>query len=83
MASDRQTLKIAPADEQIALRLLSAVILGWDRIPLAMQGWIMRDAFMMKNGKSIVAPETLMAFIDTYKDSVMGSEEAKPTGVLM
>lgn len=67
MASDQQTLKIVPADEHIALRLLSAMILGWDRIPIAMQGWIMRDAFMMKNGKSIASPETLMAFIDTYK----------------
>jgi hypothetical protein len=67
MVSDQQTLKIAVADEHVALRLLSAMILGWDRIPLAMQGWIMRDAFMMKNGERIVAPETLMAFIDTYK----------------
>jgi hypothetical protein len=67
MVSDQHTLKIALADEQVALRLLSAMILGWDRIPLAMQGWIMRDAFMMKNGESIAAPETLMAFIDTYK----------------
>jgi hypothetical protein len=74
MASDQQTLKIASVDEHIALRLLSAMILGWDRIPFAMQGWLMRDAFMMKNGESIAAPETLMAFVDTYKGgaSVVG-----------
>jgi hypothetical protein len=47
--------------------VLSAVILGWDRIPIAMQGWILRDAFLMKNGERIAAPETLMAFVDTYK----------------
>jgi hypothetical protein len=67
MTSDQQTLKIAFADEHVALRLLSAVILGWDRIPIAMQGWIMRDAFMMKSGEPVAAPETLMAFIDTHK----------------
>ena len=55
--------------EGIALRLLSAVILGWDRLPLATQGWIMRDAFMMENGVKVTAPEVLMAFIDANKDA--------------
>lgn len=67
MVSEQQTLKIALIDEHVALRVLSAVILGWDRIPFAMQGWILRDAFLMKNGERIAAPETLMAFVDTYK----------------
>jgi hypothetical protein len=67
MLSDQHTLKIALTDAHLALRLLSAVILGWDRIPIAMQGWIMHDAFMMKDGEQIATPETLMAFIDTYK----------------
>jgi hypothetical protein len=60
-------LNIAPADQDVALRLLSAMILGWDRIPLAMQGWIMRDAYVMKNGIMPAGPEVFMAFIDTYK----------------
>jgi hypothetical protein len=67
MAPHQQTLIISPEDQDVALRLLSAMILGWDRIPIAMQGWIMRDAFVMKNGKSLLRPETLMSFIDAHK----------------
>jgi hypothetical protein len=67
MTEYQQTLIIAPADRDIALRILSAVILGWDRIPMAMQGWIMRDAFVMKNGGPLATPESLLAFIDAHK----------------
>jgi hypothetical protein len=75
MIAHHQTLKIAAGDQDIALRLLSAMILGWDRIPMAVQGWIMRDAFVMKNGHPLAAPETLMAFIDAHKDgSVLATE---------
>jgi hypothetical protein len=67
MTAHQQTLSIAPEDQDVALRLLSAMILSWDRIPIATQGWIMHDAFVMKNGSPLLSPEALMSFIDAHK----------------
>jgi hypothetical protein len=72
----QRTLNFAPDDQEIALRLLSAMVLGWDRIPFATQGWIMRDAYVMRNGSTPAGLEAFMAFIDVYKGG-----DAPPTSV--
>jgi len=68
MTNQQRTIEIAPSDEPLALRLLSAVVLGWDRIPISMQGWILRDAFMMMNGEQLDRPESLMEFVYAHRD---------------
>jgi hypothetical protein len=65
----QKTLAISKDDEPLALRLLSAVILGWDRLQLADQGWLLRDAFVMLDGEASPPPEALLAFINAYKDA--------------
>jgi hypothetical protein len=47
MADRQHVLVIATGYEHMALRLLSALIQGWDAVPLATQGWILRDAALM------------------------------------
>ena len=67
MTNQQRTIEIAASDEPLALRLLSAVVLGWDRIPISMQGWILRDAFMMMNGEQLDRPESLMEFVYAHR----------------
>ena len=67
MAIRQTALTIAKDDEHIALRILSAVILGWDRLQLADQGWLLRDAFTMLNGNPAPTPQALLQFIDSHK----------------
>ena len=67
MAIRQMALTIAKADEHLALRILSAVILGWDRLQLADQGWVLRDAFTMVNGIPAPTPQALLQFIDSHK----------------
>jgi hypothetical protein len=62
------TLQVPDSDRQVALRVLSAVIFGWDRIPFAPQGWLLRDASMMRDG-SPASAEQLLAFIDAHKNN--------------
>jgi hypothetical protein len=38
------TLIIAKADEHLALRLVSALVLCWDVVPLATQGQLLHEA---------------------------------------
>jgi hypothetical protein len=65
----QKTLAISTDDEPLALRLLSALILGWDRLQFADQGWLLRDAFVMLDGGSFPPPDALLAFVNTYKDA--------------
>jgi hypothetical protein len=44
------TVKVAIADEPVALRLLSALVLGWDALPLEIQIRLLRDASLMDHG---------------------------------
>jgi hypothetical protein len=63
------TLVISQADEHLALRLISALVQGWDLIPLANQGQLIHDAAFMTNGSAdkITLPAQLLAFIDANK----------------
>jgi hypothetical protein len=76
MAWRQKTLKLAEGDAHLRLRFLSALMHGWDRLPAATQGWIMRDAFVMQNGLAPSGPEVLLAFVNTYKGSEPASELA-------
>jgi hypothetical protein len=44
------TLIIAKADEHLAPRLVSALVLCWDVVPLATQGQLLHEAAFMANG---------------------------------
>ena len=61
----QETLKIAPLDEAVALRLLSALVLGWDKLPLATQEWLPCEAALLHTGfpSATVLPAEIMSFI--------------------
>jgi hypothetical protein len=69
MAGRAQVLMISQANETVALRLLSALVLGWDEVPTATQGWLIRDAALMTNGRadSLRLPAEILAFIEANK----------------
>jgi len=71
----QHTLTVAAADEPMALRLLSTFVLGWDRVPFATQGELLRDAFVMLDGKEAATPASLMAFIAAYKGGTPTPED--------
>jgi hypothetical protein len=62
-------LVIAHEDEHLALRLVSALVLGWDLIPMATQGQLLHDAALMENGapNATTLPRELLAFIEANK----------------
>jgi hypothetical protein len=62
-------LVVSKGDENIALRLVSAVVLGWDAIPLATQGRLIRDAALMHNGhpNAELMPANILAFITMHR----------------
>jgi hypothetical protein len=63
-------LVVAKDDQHIALRLVSAMVLGWDAIPLATQGRLIRDAALMHNGNpdANVMPTKILEFINTHRE---------------
>ena len=65
----QHTVEITKADEPIALRLLSALVLGWDTIPTEIQFRLLRDAALMRSGfpNASVLPARMMAFVDQHK----------------
>jgi hypothetical protein len=65
-----QTIVIAPGEEHLALRVLSALILNWDTIPLATQGRLLRDAALMQNSSldATALAEQLLEFIERHKE---------------
>ena len=69
MADRQRALVVATRYEHMALRLLSALIQGWDGVPLATQRWIPRDAALMVDGGSnaIDLPAQLLEFINLHK----------------
>jgi hypothetical protein len=66
----QSTVKVASADEPVALRLLSALVLGWDALPLGTQIHLLRDASLMRDGfpNTTVLPTTIVAFIELHKE---------------
>src|SRR4051812_45935336 len=66
----RHTLEVTQANEPIALRLLSALVLGWDSLPEEIQLCLLHDAAKMRNGfpNSSVLPARIMAFVDAHKE---------------
>jgi len=70
MAATQQTLRIAKGDNNVALRLLSALVLGWERIPLATQGWLISYAALMRNGTANATrlPAAIVDFINLHKE---------------
>jgi hypothetical protein len=61
-------LVVTKDDEHVALRLLSAVVLGWQAIPMATQGRLIRDAALMHNGdpNADSMPANILAFITQH-----------------
>jgi hypothetical protein len=64
------SLVVATNDQYIALRLVSAMVLGWDAIPLATQGRLIRDAALMHNGNpdANVMPAKILEFINMHRN---------------
>jgi hypothetical protein len=61
-------LSIAPSDEHLALRLVSALVFGWDHIPMATQGRLLHDAtFMGATPDPMPMARELLAFIEANK----------------
>jgi hypothetical protein len=71
MAARQRALVVATRYEHMALRLLSALIQGWDAVPLATQGWILRDAALMVDGQAdadaVDLPAQLLEFINLHE----------------
>jgi hypothetical protein len=66
----QSTVKVAMADEPVALRLLSALVLGWDALPLETQIRLLRDASLMHHSfpNTTMLPKTILAFIERHKE---------------
>jgi hypothetical protein len=64
-----RALVVAKQDEHIALRLVSAMVLGWEAIPLATQGRLIRDAALMHDGdpNADLMPANILAFIMMHR----------------
>ena len=70
MLKNYQKLIIAPADDHIAGRLLTALVKGWDFVPAAAQGRLLSDACLIENGvpASVSMPAEILAFLNMHKD---------------
>jgi len=66
----QSTVNVAIADEPVALRLVSALVLGWDALPLETQIRLVRDASLMDHGfpNTTMLPKTILAFIERHKE---------------
>jgi hypothetical protein len=60
-------IRIAPGDQETALRLLSAVMREWDRLPETAQALIIREAHGMQETHRPGDIEVLMAFINAHR----------------
>jgi hypothetical protein len=71
--AQKQVLTIAAADQNLALRLLSALILTWDLVPFATQGSLLREAALMHDGKSDSTglQGQLLAFVEKHKQRLV------------
>jgi hypothetical protein len=69
LTARKRTSVIATADEPLALRLVSALMQGWDSVPLATRRRILRDAALMDDGEpnAIELPTKLLALINLHK----------------
>ena len=69
MIPDHATLVVAKDDEKTALRLLSAVVIGWDSIPVAVRGRLIQDSCLIDgDGTALSFPAGVLAFIAKHKD---------------
>jgi hypothetical protein len=69
MSGTKRTLVIAKEEEHIVLRLVSALVLSWDQVPLATQGLLISDASLMLDGPSdaVSLPKAILTFINLHK----------------
>jgi hypothetical protein len=64
----RHALTIAKKDQHLANRLVSALILAWDDVPIELRGRLLHDAALMDDGKRDASDgRDLARFIDTYR----------------
>jgi hypothetical protein len=77
MPNSKKTISVALIDEPIALRLVSALVLAWDLVPLATQGRLISDASLMQDGapNANSLPDQILSFINAHK----GGPSAKNT----
>ena len=66
-----RALTVAERDSHLANRLVSALVYGWDDVPIATQERILRDAALLFDGNphAVSGPE-LLRFIQTYRKSL-------------
>ena len=59
-------LTVAEGDESLALQLLTAVVMGWNLIPLASQVELVSETCRVHGCQS--GPDEVMAFINRHRD---------------
>jgi hypothetical protein len=69
MLRNHEALVVTDVDRKTALRLLSAVVIGWDTIPAAVRGRLVQDSCLIDgDGTALSFPASVLAFIAKHKD---------------
>jgi len=69
MLEIHDALVVTEADRKTALRLLSALVIGWDAIPPVVQGRLLSDSCHIDgDGTALSFPAAVLAFITKHKD---------------
>ena len=69
MPEIHDALIVTEDDRQIALRLLSAVVIGWDAIPPVVQGRLLLQSCQIDgDGTALSFPAAVLAFIAKHKE---------------
>ena len=69
MIEVHDALVITEDDRKTALRLLSAVVIGWDTLPAAVQGRLLSESCAIDgDGTALSFPATVMDFIARHKE---------------
>jgi hypothetical protein len=62
-------LVVSETDRKTALRLLSALVIGWDSLPSVVQGRLLSESCHIDgDGTALSFPATVLAFIAKHKD---------------
>ena len=69
MIEVHDALVVSEDDKKTALRLLSALVIGWDTLPPVVQGRLLVESCAIDgDGTALSFPATVMDFIARHKD---------------
>jgi hypothetical protein len=69
MLEIHDALVISEVDRKTALRLLSALVIGWDTLPPAVQARLLSDSCHIDgDGTALSFPATMASFITKHKN---------------